>query len=170
MLYRKFLNVVQCYFAMEAWRQVAGCSGDAAVFLDNCAGELLHYVGGVQVLGEPVGVYNLYSSLNPVARNIIAQVDNCHDAAVHSYCLSMLQAPYCHVVMVVTTPLLGTCAERISSLLTDLQPDPLSHETLKLSIVGIPTFRTIFIYWHKLSMESLGYSTKEVDKKRLKVG
>ena len=122
MLYRKFLNVVQCYFAMEAWRQVAGCSGDAAVFLDNCAGELLHYVGGVQVLGEPVGVYNLYSSLNPVARNIIAQVDNCHDAAVHSYCLSMLQAPYCHVVMVVTTPLLGTCAERISSLLTDLQP------------------------------------------------
>ena len=43
-----------------------------------------------------------------------------HAAAVHS--VFILQAPYCHVVIVVTTPLLGTCAERISSLLTDLQP------------------------------------------------
>ena len=32
------------------------------------------------------------------------------------------QAPYSRVVIIVTTPLIGRCAERIASLLSDLQP------------------------------------------------
>ena len=38
------------------------------------------------------------------------------------FLLSRDKAPYCHVVIVVSSPLLGACAERVASLLTELQP------------------------------------------------
>ena len=60
----------------DPWRLVAAVSEEAAVFLDDCAGELLHYAGGVELLGEVVGAYHLYMELNPVARDLIAQVFN----------------------------------------------------------------------------------------------
>ena len=42
-------------------------------------------------------------------------------ASVPHYCCCM-QAPYCHVVLVVTSFLTGRCSVRISRLLSDLQP------------------------------------------------
>ena len=42
-------------------------------------------------------------------------------ASVPHYCCYM-QAPYCHVVLVVTSFLTGRCSVRISRLLSDLQP------------------------------------------------
>lgn len=36
--------------------------------------------------------------------------------------LVLLQAPYCHVVLVVTAFLHGRCGQKISQLLSDLQP------------------------------------------------
>lgn len=58
----------------DPWRLVADVSEEAAIFLDDCAGELLHYAGGVELLGGIVGAYHLYMALNPVARDLIAQV------------------------------------------------------------------------------------------------
>ena len=60
--------------AAEPWRRVATVSEEAAVFFDDCSAELLHYAGGVALLGRIVGAYHLYKPLNPVARDLIAQV------------------------------------------------------------------------------------------------
>lgn len=56
------------------------------------------------MLGDCTGVYDLHTELNAVAKDFIAS------------------APYCHVVMVVTSFLHGKIAERIAHLLSDLQP------------------------------------------------
>lgn len=44
----------------------------------------------------------------------------------HSFILVLsyfiTQAPYCHVVIVSTKPLIGRCAERIAALLSDIHP------------------------------------------------
>ena len=133
------------------WQWVNAVCQGAAVFLDAGAAELLHWAGGVALLGDCVGVYDLYHDLNPVARDFIAAVSNLisrlipnpeyqmasfrghaelghrlpFEPSVHSpywYCLLSPQAPYCHVVVVVTTFLHGRCSERLSSLLSELQP------------------------------------------------
>ena len=56
------------------WRCVNVVCQGAAVFLDGGAAELLHWAGGVALLGDCVGVYDLYHDLNPVARDFIAAV------------------------------------------------------------------------------------------------
>ena len=56
------------------WLEVARLCQNAAVFLDSSSAEQLHWVGGVRLLGDCVGVYDLYSELSPVARDFIAMV------------------------------------------------------------------------------------------------
>ena len=56
------------------WTEVSSLCGGAAVFLDSGAAELLHWAGGVRLLGDCVGVYDLYQDLSPVARDFIATV------------------------------------------------------------------------------------------------
>lgn len=60
--------------ARQPWRSVGTVCKDAAVFLDDGAAELLHWAGGVKLLEGCVGVYDLHSDLNPVARDFIAAV------------------------------------------------------------------------------------------------
>eukprot|EP00731_Ephydatia_muelleri_P024838 Em0016g1109a len=86
------------------WRNIASVCKNAAVFLDSNAAELLHWAGGLDMLGDCVGVYDVLTELSTVAKDFIAT------------------APYCHVVIVVTSFLHGKIAERISRLLSDLQP------------------------------------------------
>ncbi len=56
------------------WRDVAQLCQNAAVFLDSSAAEQLHWAGGARLLGDCVGVYDVYQDLNPVARDFIAMV------------------------------------------------------------------------------------------------
>ena len=56
------------------WRNIAGVCKHAAVFLDSNAAELLHWAGGLDMLGDCVGVYDLLSDLNAVAKDFIATV------------------------------------------------------------------------------------------------
>ena len=56
------------------WREVSSVCRDSAVFLDSGAAEVLHWAGGVRLLGDCVGVYDLYRVLSPVARDFIAMV------------------------------------------------------------------------------------------------
>lgn len=60
--------------AIRPWKEVARVCKDAAVFLDDPAAELLHWAGGLELLGECVGVYDLYKDLNSIARDFIATV------------------------------------------------------------------------------------------------
>ena len=61
-------------YPRRLWTEVAALCGGAAVFLDSGAAELLHWAGGVRLLGDCVGVYDLYQDLSPVARDYIAMV------------------------------------------------------------------------------------------------
>ncbi len=56
------------------WREVARLCHNAAMFLDGSAAEQLHWAGGVRLLGDCVGAYDLYRDLSPVARDFIAMV------------------------------------------------------------------------------------------------
>ena len=56
------------------WKEVSSLCKDAAVFVDENAAELLHWAGGIELLGECVGVYDLYKDLSPIARDFIATV------------------------------------------------------------------------------------------------
>ena len=56
------------------WREVAAVCHDAAVFVDDGAGELLHWAGGLALLEGCIGVYDLFGELSPVARDFIAKV------------------------------------------------------------------------------------------------
>ena len=58
----------------RAWKEVAAVCHDAAVFLDDGAGETLHWTGGFSLLEGSVGVYDLFGELNPVARDFISKV------------------------------------------------------------------------------------------------
>ena len=58
------------------WKEVARVTQSAAVFLDGGAAEQLHWAGGVRLLGDCVGVYDIYQELSPVARDFIAMVFN----------------------------------------------------------------------------------------------
>ena len=60
--------------AARPWKEVAVLSKDAAVFVDDSAAELLHWAGGLQLLNDSLGVYDMYKDLNPVARDFIASV------------------------------------------------------------------------------------------------
>ena len=66
-----------------SWRKVARVCEGAAVFLDETAGELLHWAGGLQLLGQCVGCYDLYKDLNAVARDFIAEVLICTYRCTH---------------------------------------------------------------------------------------
>ena len=59
---------------VSAWQEVAAVCRDAAVFLDDGAGELLHWAGGLALLKGCVGVYDLFAELNPIARDFISKV------------------------------------------------------------------------------------------------
>ena len=59
---------------IEPWREVAAVCHDAAVFLDDGAGELLHWAGGVALLDGSIGVYDLFGELNLIARDFISKV------------------------------------------------------------------------------------------------
>lgn len=72
------------------WTEVSSLCGGAAVFLDSGAAELLHWAGGVRLLGDCVGVYDLYQDLSPVARDFIAMVLH-----VSSFCASGLSYNHC---------------------------------------------------------------------------
>lgn len=56
------------------WESVGSVCKDAAVFVDDGAGELLHWAGGIALLDGCVGVYDLHSELPPIARDFIAAV------------------------------------------------------------------------------------------------
>lgn len=58
----------------EHWKAVRAVCRDAAVFVDDGAAELLHWAGGLQVLVGAVGVYDLHSELNAIAKDFIAAV------------------------------------------------------------------------------------------------
>ena len=58
----------------EAWKAVNAVCRDAAVFVDDGAAELLHWAGGIQQLEGAVGVYDLHSQLNAIAKDFIAAV------------------------------------------------------------------------------------------------
>ena len=57
-----------------AWQEVAAVCRDAAIFLDDGAGELLHWAGGLALLEGTVGVYDLFGELSPIARDFISKV------------------------------------------------------------------------------------------------
>ena len=59
---------------IRPWREVAAVCRDAAVFVDDGAGELLHWAGGLALLDGCIGVYDLFGELSPVARDFIAKV------------------------------------------------------------------------------------------------
>lgn len=59
---------------IRPWREVAAVCRDAAVFLDDGAGELLHWAGGLALLEGSIGVYDLFGELSPVARDFISKV------------------------------------------------------------------------------------------------
>ena len=59
---------------IEPWREVAAVCHDAAVFLDDGAGELLHWAGGVALLDGCIGVYDIFGELNHIARDFISKV------------------------------------------------------------------------------------------------
>ena len=65
--------------------EVSSLCGGAAVFLDNGAAELLHWAGGVRLLGDCVGVYDLYQDLSPVARDFIAMVQQHVHSSILEY-------------------------------------------------------------------------------------
>ena len=60
--------------SIRPWKDVAAVCQDAAVFVDDGAGELLHWAGGLALLRGCVGVYDLFAELSPVARDFIAKV------------------------------------------------------------------------------------------------
>ena len=62
---------------IDPWREVAAVCHDAAVFLDNGAGEILHWTGGVVLLDGSIGVYDLFGELSPIARDFISKVCHC---------------------------------------------------------------------------------------------
>lgn len=62
------------HWSKQPWREISKVCQNAAVFLDGGAAELLHWAGGVQLLGSCVGVYDLYRDPSPVARDFIAAV------------------------------------------------------------------------------------------------
>ena len=59
---------------IRPWKEVAAVCHDAAVFLDDGAGELLHWAGGLALLEGCTGVYDLFGELSPVARDFISKV------------------------------------------------------------------------------------------------
>ena len=56
------------------WRNIASVCKNAAVFLDSNAAELLHWAGGLDMLGDCVGVYDVLTELSTVAKDFIATV------------------------------------------------------------------------------------------------
>jgi len=62
--------------AQQPWKSISNICKDAAVFLDDCCAELLHWAGGVELLGGTVGIYNLYGDLTQIARDFIASVSS----------------------------------------------------------------------------------------------
>ena len=66
------LNEVGC----RQWKAITKVCQGAAVFVDDGSAELLHWAGGVEILGGCVGVYDIFSELNPVAKDFIATVSS----------------------------------------------------------------------------------------------
>ncbi len=60
--------------SQQPWKNIENICKDAAVFLDDSCGELLHWAGGVELLKGSMGVYDLYSDLPSLARDYIASV------------------------------------------------------------------------------------------------
>ena len=60
--------------AQQPWKSISSICKDAAVFLDDSCAELLHWAGGVELLGGAVGIYDLYGDLTQIARDFIASV------------------------------------------------------------------------------------------------
>ena len=58
------------------WETIGRVCKEAAVFVDDGAGELLHWAGGIALLGGCVGVYDLHSELAPIAKDFIAAVSS----------------------------------------------------------------------------------------------
>lgn len=59
---------------IRPWKEVSAVCSDAAVFVDDGAGELLHWAGGLALLEGCIGVYDLFGELSPIARDFIAKV------------------------------------------------------------------------------------------------
>lgn len=81
------------------WRKIASVCKNAAVFLDSNAAELLHWAGGLDMLGDCVGVYDILAELSAVAKDFIATVctpfnkdPNTHFQYVGSYDILCLRA------------------------------------------------------------------------------
>ena len=60
--------------SQQPWKSIENVCKDAAVFLDNSCAELLHWAGGVELLGGSVGIYDLYGELSPITKDFIASV------------------------------------------------------------------------------------------------
>ena len=68
--------------SQQPWRRIATVAEGASVFLDNAAAELFHWSEGDGsenggLLALSLGIYSLYTDLNPIAKDIIAQVAAC---------------------------------------------------------------------------------------------
>ena len=62
------------HLAKKPWESISEVCKDAAVFLDDGAAELLHWAGGIELLSNCVGVYDLNSQLSAPTRSFIAAV------------------------------------------------------------------------------------------------
>ena len=71
---------------LHPWREIAAVCHDAAVFVDDGAGELLHWAGGLALLEGCIGVYDLFGELSPVARDFIAKVGMLIETYNHIHC------------------------------------------------------------------------------------
>ena len=65
--------------SQQPWKRVASVAEGASVFLDDAAAEIFHWSEGEGsdnggLLKLSLGIYSLYTDLNPIAKDIIAQV------------------------------------------------------------------------------------------------
>lgn len=64
--------------SQNPWKRVVSVAEGASVFLDDAAGEILHWSEEEDLenslIKVSLGVYSLYTDLNPIAKDFIAQV------------------------------------------------------------------------------------------------
>lgn len=60
--------------SVSVWKEVIDVCKDAAIFLDNGVAELLLWAGGLELLENCNGIYDVYQDLNSIAMDIIATV------------------------------------------------------------------------------------------------
>lgn len=65
--------------SQNPWKRVVSTAKGASVFLDDAAAEILHWSeeddSENNLIRVSLGVYSLYADLNPIAKDLIAQVN-----------------------------------------------------------------------------------------------